>query len=457
MTGASIRIRSAIALSLVVTVLWLATAALTARLLSDELGEVFDSALQETGQRILQLAVVDVLNREEEGITRRVTGLASHEEHFTYVVRDGAGAILLTSHRVEPENFPIFAEAGFHEANGLRFYQEAAVRGTVILTIAEPLSHRHTIAVEMAVAMALPLLVTVPLSVIAIFYGLGFGLRPLDRLRDQLALRGATRLTPLPSADLATELRPIANTVNDLLARLETSFAAERSFAANAAHELRTPLAGALAQVQRLRQQSTAAETRKRADEIEATLKRLTRLSEKLMQLARAEGARLLADQPTDMRAILSLVAQDFSHGVAAGRLQLALPEVAVMSTVDPDAAAIVARNLIENALRHGDGSVVVRLDTSAILIVENSGATVPADRLAKLTDRFVRAGDSDGSGLGLAIVQTIAGRIGLRLSLHSPAPGRTDGFRAIIGMRPAALNQTGRPNSPGSPRHQEP
>ncbi len=83
MRPGSIRIRSAIALSVIVTGLWLATALLTARLLSAELDEVFDSALQETGQRILQLAVVDVLNREEEGLTRRVTGLAAHDEHFT--------------------------------------------------------------------------------------------------------------------------------------------------------------------------------------------------------------------------------------------------------------------------------------------------------------------------------------------------------------------------------------
>ncbi|MBC2834580.1 ATP-binding protein [Paragemmobacter straminiformis] len=446
MKGASIRIRSAVALSLIVTALWLATAALTAKILSDEMDEVFDSALQETGQRILQLAVVDVLNREEAGITRRVTGLAAHEEHFTYVVRDQTGAVLLASHRAEPADFPLFDAAGFHDAQDLRFYQEAAVSNTVILTIAEPLSHRREVAFEMVVALALPLLVMVPLSVVAIFYGLGFGLRPLDRLRDQLALRGATRLTPLPREGLPAELRPVADTVNDLLARLEKSFAAERSFAANAAHELRTPLAGALAQVQRLRQQSADAETRRRADEVEATLKRLTRLSEKLMQLARAEGARLLVDRPTDIGAVLSLVARDFRYGKDAERLDLSLPDAAVMSTVDPDAVAIVARNLIENALRHGGGSgVAIRLDASGLLAVENGGAAIPPDQMARLTDRFVRGDGGEGSGLGLAIVQTIAGRIGSKLSLHSPIPGRTDGFRATIDLIPDPSARTDR------------
>lgn len=444
MKGASIRIRAAVALSLLVTALWLSTAALTARLLSSEMDEVFDSALQETGQRILQLAVIDVLNREEEGITRRVTGLAAHEEHFTYIVRNQTGALLLASHRAEPATFPLFDTDGFHDANGLRFYQESAVSGTVMLTIAEPLSHRSEVSIKMAIVLALPLLVVVPLSVVSIFYGLGFGLRPLDRLRDQLALRGANRLTPLPRAGLPAELLPVADTVNDLLARLEKSFTAERSFAANAAHELRTPLAGALAQVQRLRQKTTDADIQRRADEVEATLKRLTRLSEKLMQLARAEGARLLNEQAHDIAAIVALVARDFHHDRDAAPLDLSLPDSPVMSTVDPDAVAIVARNLIENALRHGgDGRVAVMLDPLGRLMVDNGGAAIAPDRMARLADRFVRGEGGEGSGLGLAIVQTIAGRIGSTLVLHSPIPGRTDGFRAAIDLIPDTSKMT--------------
>jgi len=408
--GNSIRLRSAFLLSGIVTLLWLGTAMATLRLVSEEMAEVFDSALQETGQRILQLAVVDVLNRDEEGVNRRVTGLAEHEEHFTYVVRDPEGRLLLTSHRARPEDFPLFPDSGFHDTGDMRFYQETAVRGTVILTIAEPLSHRREAVVNMALSLALPLLVTVPLSLIAIFYGLGFGLRPLNRLRDQLAQR-----------------------------RLERAFAAERSFAANAAHELRTPLAGALGQLQRLRHQSQDPETQRRADEVEHTLRRLIRLSEKLMQLARAEGARLLTDAPADIRPVLDMVVRDFAHAASAREIRLDLPDQPVLARVDLDAIAIVARNLIENAIRHGDGGTIsVRLDADATLAVENSGPTVHADRMLSLTDRFVRGNSvDDGSGLGLAIVQTIAGRIGSQLVLHSPVPGRADGFQASLSFLP--------------------
>ena len=322
------------------------------------------------------------------------------------------------------------------------------MRGTVVLTIAEPLSHRAEVAQEMTLALALPLLLAVPLSVMAIFYGMGIGLRPLDRLRAQLARRGATQLDALPRDGLPRELRPIVDTVNDLLARLERAFAAERSFAANAAHELRTPLAGALVQVQRLRHQSQDPDTRRRADEVEATLRRLTRLSEKLMQLARAEGARLLADSATDIRPVLDVVVRDFLHGSDAGRLEPMLPEAPVLTDVDPDAVAIVARNLIENALRHGDGgAVAIRLDPAGTLTVDNGGAVVPPEALATLTGRFVRGeGGGEGSGLGLAIVQTIAARIGSTLELYSPIPGQSGGFRVSVGLgkRPEPIKKQG-------------
>ena len=447
MTPMSIRLRSALILSGIVTLLWLATAGLTARLLSAEMDEVFDSALQETGQRILQLAVVDVLNREEAGITRRVTGLAEHDEHFTYVVCDDRVALLLASHRADPADFPPFPKTGFHDRGDLRFYQEAAVSGTVILTIAEPLSHRREVAVEMALSLALPLLLMVPLSIVLIFYGLGAGLKPLDILRAQLAQRGARRLSPISTDAVPQELQSIVATVNGLLSRLDTAFAAERSFAANAAHELRTPLAGALAQVQRLQKMAEDETIRNRAADIEATLKRLTRLSEKLLQQARAEGARLLTDAPTDIGAVLRLVVRDVETGAEPARIALALPDAAVLSDVDPDAVAIVARNLIENALRHGAGTPVnVALDATGRLTVDNGGPVVPADRLAALTERFVRGdGDGSGSGLGLAIVNTIADRIGSRLCLLSPVPDRADGFRASIALRlphPSAPDQ---------------
>lgn len=435
MNTISIRLRAVVALSLIVTVMWLAAAAATSRMLSNEMGEVFDSALQETGQRILQLAVIDILGRDEEGITQQITALDAHEEYFTYLVRDDLGRVLLASHRADATLFPDFTQAGFYQTGSHRFYQESAVQGTIRLIIAEPIAHRRSVAQELAMGLALPLLAVIPLSIMGIGYGLGFGLRPLGQLRRQLAQRDANDLAPLQTKGLPAELQPIAATVNLLFQRLGTAFEAERSFASNAAHELRTPLAGAVAQVQRLRQQTQEPETARRADAIAGTLKRLTRLSERLMQLARAEGAQLMAAASYDMRVVLRLVVEDFDRGPDAGRIGLSMPDMPVMSEIDPDAIGIIVRNLIENALRHGDdGNVLVKVAGDGWVHVENGCSAVPADMLAKLSGRFARGdGASFGSGIGLAIVGTIADRTHADFRLASPIPGQDSGFRASI------------------------
>jgi two-component system, OmpR family, sensor kinase len=431
----SIRFRTAVVLSLGVTLLWLAMAAVTSRMLTSEMSEVFDSALQETGQRILQLAVLDVLSREEEGLTQHIAALDAHEEYFTYIVRDSLGRVLLTSHKADPAQFPTFTATGFYQTTAFRFYQEAAVQGTITLTIAEPLAHRQAVARELAMGLSLPLLVVIPLSILGIAYGLGYGLRPLGQLRSQLARRDANDLAPLPIDGLPVELQPIAGTMNQLFLRLHTAFDAERNFASNAAHELRTPLAGAVAQVQRLRSETKEPQTARRADAIEGTLKRLTRLSEKLMQLARAEGAQLAAATPHDVRVVLRLVVDDFARGADAGRIGLVLPPAAVLSQIDADAIAIVIRNLIENALRHGAAAPIrVALSADGWLHVENDCPAVASPVLAALSGRFMR-GDTagNGSGLGLAIVRTIADRTGAGFALTSPLPGQDRGFRASI------------------------
>ncbi|MGD9863404.1 MAG: sensor histidine kinase, partial [Pseudodonghicola sp.] len=191
-----------------------------------------------------------------------------------------------------------------------------------------------------------------------------------------------------------------------------------------------------IAQAQRLRAETADPGAAHRAAEIEATLKRLTRVSERLMQMARAEGGRLRADQAADLRPILRMVVQDLSRQLPEGRLELALPDAPVSSDLDPDAFGIVVRNLVDNALRHGLPGTAIRvvLAPDGRLAVSNAAPVVPPEVLERLTHRFERAGASaEGSGLGLAIVATIAERTGGALRLSSPPPGEDSGFRAEL------------------------
>ncbi|MFP1646226.1 ATP-binding protein [Pontitalea aquivivens] len=430
----SLQARLGLSLGLMLTVLWLLAATVTAVIVRGELDKVFDSALRETAERILPLAVTDIVGREDQGVRQRLAPIREHDEFFTYLVRDAEGRILLQSHAADPAVFPPYDGPGFGQTATHRLYSDAALQGTIRITVAEPLAHRASVAREIQMGLGLPLLIVLPVALAAIILAVRFSLDPLRRFRARLEARGASDLSEVPAEGLPTEIGPLAEALNSLLTRLREAFEAERSFAANAAHELRTPLAGAIAQAQRLRAETEEPATEARAAEIEATLKRLTRLSERLLQLARAEGGRLRLETSTDMRTVARVIVEDIGRTDGPGRIVFSLAERPVMSDLDPDAFAILCRNLIENALRHGDpaASVEVTLSPDGTLTVANDGPSLPPEVLARLTDRFERVGTSGGgSGLGLAIVDAIAKGSQGELHLRSPIPGRTGGFVA--------------------------
>lgn len=432
----SLQARLGLSIGLLLTVLWIAAAYSTALILRKEMDTVFDSVLKETAERILPLAVVEIIGRDDDGMTQRLAAIRPHEEFLTYVVRDPAGRVLLQSHAADPAMFPPYGGPGFSRDATHRFYSDDAVRGSISITVAEPLDHRAVAAREIVMGLGLPLLIVIPVALLAVVLAVRGSLAPLRQFRAVLAARTARDLSPVPTPGLPPEISPVADQLNALLTSLKAAFEAERNFSANAAHELRTPLAGAVAQVQRLRAETTDPALIRRAADIEATLKRLTRLSERLIQLARAEGAQLRRDQSVDLRDVARLVVGDIERTGHAGRITVSMPDAPVLSDLDPDAFGIICRNLVDNALRHGDATekVDVTLASDGQLVVGNGGAVVPQETLARLTRRFERAEASgDGSGLGLAIVAAIAERIGERLDLRSPRPGGTSGFEARI------------------------
>ena len=243
-------------------------------------------------------------------------------------------------------------------------------------------------------------------------------------------------LSPISVARLPAEIDPLADAVNHLLERLRKALEAERSFTANSAHELRTPLAATLAQIQRLRQEAPEGPLRVRAAKIEHALRELARLSEKLMQLAKAEGGGLLSEAPQDLIPLLAHGVDEWNRS-SGQRIRLQLPsEGSVYCAIDPDAFGILLRNLIENALKYGaaDQPVDVSLTDDALLRVVNGGPAVPAPVLQRLTERFVRgSSEASGSGLGLAIAKTIVHGVKAHMTLASPATGRDDGFEVNV------------------------
>ncbi len=434
----SLQWRLSLSLGLGIALVWAVAAAVTAQNLRHQMDEVFDSELAETGQRLLPLAVRDIIGRDSDDLaSQSVATMREHDEHFTYVVRNAEGQTLLRSHRADPAIFPPFSGMGFSDTPTHRLYSDAALQGTITITVAEPQTRRRAVAREVLVGLARPLALIVPLSLIGVWAVVRLSTTSLRRFRSEIERRGAGDLTAVPAGDLPSEIQPVAQAVNQLLERLRRALEAERSFAANSAHELRTPVAAALAQAQRLIIETTDAAVRKRARDIEVALRRLSGLSEKLMQLARAEGGRLHGAEPVDTGTILRMIVDELGANVGgAGRVELALPDAPVLARIDPDAFAILTRNLIENALKHGSQTEPVRVTLSmdGLLRVTNAGPAVPQDLLARLLNPFERGhARAQGAGLGLAIAKAIATGTGSSLELISPMEGREDGFEARL------------------------
>ncbi len=432
----SLQGRLVLTIALSVGVVWIISALITEAVIRENVNKVFDSALEETAQRILPLAVQELFEAEDDGTAQLISTLREHDEFLTYVIRDRSGRILLQSHDSQDHAFPPFEKTGFMTTEKYILYYDAALGGDYTITIAEPLEHRNEAALETLLALGLPLVLLLPLTIGAIWILLHFMLGPLRGFRDELSARDGRDLTQVSTGKLPTEILPVAEAVNALLGRLQSTLVAERSFAANAAHELRTPVAAALAQTQRLQLEATDENTIERANNIESALKRLNRMSEKLMQMARAEGASLRVEHPHDLTKVLQMVVHDFAYTDKRNQIELTLPQTPALSKIDPDAFAIAARNLIENALRHGqaDTPVNVVLHSDGTLTVVNACAIIPPEDLKNLTQRFARQDrNTNGSGLGLSIVQVIAEGAGGQLEILSPAPHRPDGFAAIF------------------------
>ena len=422
-------------LTIGVTLLWLLGVMASGLVARHEMNEVFDSALKETAQRILPLAVTDILNREGDTGLQRALALKEHDEYLTYLVRNKSGKLLLQSHDANPRIFAAIPREGFSETSTHRIYGESAISDTLYIEIAEPLAHRREAVLETSLALLLPLIFLIPISLAGIKYVIEHSLRQVVQLQQSIEARGGGDLSPVAVDRLPEEFDPIMISVNRLLERLRRALEAERSFTANSAHELRTPLATALAKLQRLKAGMQDTKVKTQISKIEESLRVLSRLSEKLLELAKAEGGSALSKHRNDLVPILQMIVKDHENR-SRHQILLNLPENGVTSLLDPDAFAILVRNLIENAISYGTDNepVNISLTEGGILRVVNHGVVVPPDKLTLLTNRFVRSDTRKiGSGIGLAIVEAIASGAGITLNLQSPASGQDDGFEAEL------------------------
>ncbi|AMU08196.1 sensor histidine kinase N-terminal domain-containing protein [Burkholderia cenocepacia] len=312
-------------------------------------------------------------------------------------------------------------------------------RGGTTIRLAQARHARWEAIAGIAVHLLWPVFSMLPLLALGLWFGIGAGLRPLRAIASGLKRRNANNLEPVDVASMPNEVRPLAEAINDLLARLDRSFTLQRHFIADAAHELRTPIMGLSIQSQLLRRAATAEEREHILAQIHAGTTRLGHLAEQLLTLARLEPdaqAVVSASAPVDLAALCRSVVSDRARVADAHRIDLgAIVDVPVMAAGNADTLRVLLNNLVDNAIRYaGEGArvdVSARVDgTTPVLEVADDGPGIPEAERADVWERFYRgegaqAATSSGSGLGLSIVKRIAEQHRATVSLGTTRGGR--------------------------------
>ena len=321
-------------------------------------------------------------------------------------------------------------------------YRIYALRtATQVVQVAQQTEARGRMAGQLALRAVLPVALLAPVLMLIVWWVVGRAIGPIERVRRQVAARRPDDLAPLPTAGLPAEVRPLVGEMNGLLTRLSDAWDALTHFTADAAHELRSPLAALRLQAQSLQRAPDDATRAIATERLLAGIDRATRLVEQLLALARQEGAGEGAELVSlDLTALARNALADAEPEAARHAIALTLdaPTAHVVLRADEAALAVLLRNLLGNALRHtppgGQVRVGVREEASVIdLTVEDSGPGIAPDERARVQDRFYRVPGTPGhgSGLGLAIVRAIAERHGAALTLDaSPTLG---GLRVML------------------------
>lgn len=408
-----------------------------------EINHNFDNELVEVSHRMFDMAVQELDKLQHTSGTAATEPLIAPKQLFSedavmYQVVDTHEHVLLRSAETPAGTFDVPLAAGFANNQTWRIYTVRHPTLGLYFQVADPLDERRRALNRTLFGLIIPLGAVLPLLALVLRNVARAELRVLQQLAGEIAKRNGADLRPITLPGLPQELRSVGDHVNRLLERLSQSLDVERALAANAAHELRTPLAAA-----RLRLQ-TALEHDLRRNDVQAALDALQMLShraEKLLQLSRAESGASLARARVDLVQLVGTVAQEMWQDPQVNeRLVLKVPDSAApVALGDVDALAIALRNLVENALRYGGERVTVEVMAPCTLVVRDFGAGVGAEQLQTLRQRHVRhASDRAGYGLGLSIVGTIVEKHNARLELASPPPGAAHGFEARIVLQPA-------------------
>ena len=418
---------------------------------------LFDYQMQQTAFALRAGLPVDARGRPQ--------GTPPEDENHEFIVQVWTNEGLRIFESALGAALPQMAVLGFADvpARGTVYRVFSLQTRSQVIQVAQDMRVRRTLARDAAWQSLLPIALLAPVLALAVWWVVRSSLAPVQRVRRELATRRPQDLAPVPAEGLPDEVRPLVAELNALLQRVGRAFEAQQHFVADAAHELRSPLAALKLQLVALQRAPDAAAHDEAVQRLSAGIDRATRLVEQLLTLARQEAqgtaqgmqgmqgqhdAATAAPADVDLREVVEQALADQAVAAQQHGLDMGLsesPQLRQSFAVAGDAQALqmLVRNLLDNAIKYvpkgGRVDVGWRSDAQgSALVVEDSGPGIAEGEREQVLRRFVRgpsagfagaAGSagpqSQGSGLGLAIVQTIAQRHGARLLLdRSPTLG---------------------------------
>ncbi|OFJ46758.1 hypothetical protein BA896_019195 [Janthinobacterium lividum] len=400
---------------------------------------LFRSLLEESNELAdLQLRQLAVALPDEFAPPTGLFAVHDPEEGFVLQAWDEGGQAL----SVLPQQpaLPRYGLDGFADVSlrGEQWRLYGETRRNRYVQVAQAQAVRNQLAWQMTMRAGVPLLVFAMILALLIVVVVERALAPLHRLAESVAGRSPSALTPLAAHDMLPELRPVALALNGLMGQFEAALTAQRSFVADAAHELRSPLTALKLQLQVAERAGSEEERRVALARLHERLDRSTHLVRQLLSLARHETALVPSQlQIVDLRQLLEAAVADHSaladsRAIDLGVLESASASRPVQVQADPDGLQVLLNNLIDNALRYTQQGGRVDLQAALeegrpVLRVSDNGPGVPRQHHARLFDRFFRPDGNDawGCGLGLSIVRHIAEHHQADIALSDAQAGR--------------------------------
>jgi two-component system sensor histidine kinase QseC len=443
--GPSIRRRLSLLVLASIALVWGVALLSSYRQASREVGEWEEARLAELAQilalldqhnlSVLANARIDV-REEEKGGDPGANALDDDDtlpRDARFQVRRANGDVLAGSPQLRALgawDLPLPAASGGHDITlGRQMYHTFTLRDTALghtVRVFEPANTRSDLVSGVASRIARPTLLALPVLALLVWFSIGWSLAPLKVLSNAIRSRDINRMEPVEIGRAPTEVRPLVDAINLMLARLQSSLERERAFTADAAHELKTPLAAIKVQAQVALGEPDAALQRLAMERVVRGVDRSARLAEQLLLLARLDMHEKLSTVPLKPASVAknALLANERSAQQKNISVSL-LGDTHAEIYAEPVLIGILLDNLLDNAIKYGrDGGrievAVRRAEDRVELTVRDDGPGVAPDDLARLTHRFFRATgqQATGSGLGLSIVARIAEHFGARLHL---------------------------------------